>query len=554
MADEGVGIGQPGRRPDLLIGGVQLPVADVVGHGSGEQVGILQNNAQRAAQGVLPDIPHVDAVIGDGAGLNVIKPVDQVGNGGLSRAGGAHEGDLLAGLGKQGHVVEHRLFRVVAEVHMVKAHVAPQLRQGAVGLLPGPVAGAAVRLRQGVAVLQHPDQGGGAVVGFGVGVHHGENPLGAGHRRQKGIHLLADLAHRLGHLLDIQQIRAQRADVEHAGDGQQAAHTAGDGIVDAGEVAHGGHHGPGVGLGHGGGVPIGAVAGGELVQGLLLMVKDLDDLLTLDHLLNVAVEAAQGRLLLLEADAAAAAHALHHQEHQPQEHEGDQRQRPVQIHQHHHRAHEGQQVGHHAGEAVADHIGHGVHVVGEAAHQVAGLVGVEIPQGQGLEPVEQILPQGGHGPLGDADHQAGIGIGAPGGGQEHAAHGHQHPEQALEVPGHNVVQGGLEEVAAGHGAHGAEDQAHGHHDQRALVAADIGQELPHGAPEILGPLIAVAPAGTVTRTAGPRLILVFSHRWSLLPAGTCKPPDRCGWRPSAGHGCLRRKFCRRPAPRSDPHP
>ena len=166
--------------------------------------------------------------------MNVIKPVDQVGNGGLSRAGGAHEGDLLAGLGKQGHVVEHRLFRVVAEVHMVKAHVAPQLRQGAVGLLPGPVAGAAVRLRQGVAVLQHPDQGGGAVVGFGVGVHHGENPLGAGHRRQKGIHLLADLAHRLGHLLDIQQIRAQRADVEHAGDGQQAAYTAGDGIVDAG--------------------------------------------------------------------------------------------------------------------------------------------------------------------------------------------------------------------------------------------------------------------------------------------------------------------------------
>ena len=194
VADEGVGIGQPGRRPDLLIGGVQLPVADVVGHGSGEQVGILQNNAQRAAQGVLPDIPHVDAVIGDGAGLNVVKPVDEIGDGGLSRAGGAHKGDLLPRLCEQGHIVEHGFLRVIAEVHVLKPHVAPQLRQESRRTFFRPVAGAAVRLRQGVAVLQHPDQGGGAVVGFGVGVHHGENPLGAGHRRQKGIHLLADLA------------------------------------------------------------------------------------------------------------------------------------------------------------------------------------------------------------------------------------------------------------------------------------------------------------------------------------------------------------------------
>ena len=281
------------------------------------------------------------------------------------------------------------------------------------------------------------------------------------------------------------------------------------------------------------------------------MVKDLDNLLPLDHLLDVAVETAQGRLLLLEAGAAAAAHAFDHQEHQTQEHEGDEGQRPVQIHQHHHRAHEGQQVGHHAGEAVADHVGHGGHIVGEAAHQVAGLVGVEIPQGQGLELVEQVLPQGGHRPLGDAYHDPGIGIGAPGGHQEHPAHGHQHPEQALEVPGHNVVQGGLEEVAAGHGTHGAEQQADGHQYQQAIIAAHIVQQLLHRTPQGLGPLIAVAPA---VGAAGTDLLLAVSHRWSLLPAEIYRPPDRSDWWPSAGHGCLRRKFCRRPAPRSDPHP
>ena len=50
VADKGVGVGQPGRRADLLIGGVQLAVADVVGNGAGEQVGILQDDAQGPAQ------------------------------------------------------------------------------------------------------------------------------------------------------------------------------------------------------------------------------------------------------------------------------------------------------------------------------------------------------------------------------------------------------------------------------------------------------------------------------------------------------------------------
>ena len=189
VADKAVGVGQLRCGADLLIRGVQLAVADVVGHGSGEQMGILQHNAQRTAQGVLCDVLHVDAVVGDNALLHVVEAVDEVGDGGLARTGRAHKGDLLPGFGEQGHIVEHRLFPVVGEGHVVKAHVAPQLHQRAVRLLPGPVAGAAVRLRQGIAVLQHPDQGGGAVVGFGVGVHHGENPLGAGHRRQKASEL-----------------------------------------------------------------------------------------------------------------------------------------------------------------------------------------------------------------------------------------------------------------------------------------------------------------------------------------------------------------------------
>ena len=520
-------------------------------------MGVLQDDAQRLPQRVLADLPDVDAVVGDGSLLDVVEAVDEVGDGGLSGAGGTHEGDFLAGLGKEGDIVEHHLIRIVAEGDVVEAHVAPQLCQGAVGLLPCPVAGALGYLGEGIAVLLHPDDGGLALVLLRLGLHDGEDALGAGYGGQNGVHLLADLAHRLGHLLDVQQIGPQRADVEHAAHGKQSAYAAGDGVVDAGEVGGGGHHGPGVGLGRGGRRLIGIVAGRELVDGLLLVVEHLDDLLTLDHLLNVAVEVAQSGLLPLEADPAASTDDLHHQKHQTKEGEGDQSQRPVQIQQHPDGAQERQGVGQHIGEAVVDHFGHRVDVVGEAAHEVAGLVGVEVAQGEPLQLIEQILTQGGHRALGHPHHDAGVHIGAQSRQHEHQPHQHQQLQQTGEVAGEDVVvDGGLEEVAAGHGTHGAEQQADGHQHQQALIAAHIVQQLLHRTSQVLGPLIAVA-AGAVAGsagTAGRHGIFLFSHRCSPLPAETDRLPDRSDWTPSAVHGSPYRRSCRRPALRSRRRP
>src|SRR5699024_651659 len=139
--DETVGVGDPGRADDLLPDGVQLAEADVVGNGAGEQVGVLQHDAQRLPQRVLGDVPHVDAVVGDAAGVDVVKAVDEVGDGGLARAGGAHEGDLLAGLGVQADVLQDGAAFLVAKGDVVEPHVPPQRHQGAVRLLPGPAAG-----------------------------------------------------------------------------------------------------------------------------------------------------------------------------------------------------------------------------------------------------------------------------------------------------------------------------------------------------------------------------------------------------------------------------
>ena len=55
-ADEAVRAGQLGGGLHLLVGGVQAAVADVVRHGAGEEVGILEHHAQGPAQGVLLDL------------------------------------------------------------------------------------------------------------------------------------------------------------------------------------------------------------------------------------------------------------------------------------------------------------------------------------------------------------------------------------------------------------------------------------------------------------------------------------------------------------------
>ncbi len=49
-ADEGVRVGDPGRPLNFLLRGIQLAETDVVRHGAGEQMCILQDDTQRTAQ------------------------------------------------------------------------------------------------------------------------------------------------------------------------------------------------------------------------------------------------------------------------------------------------------------------------------------------------------------------------------------------------------------------------------------------------------------------------------------------------------------------------
>ena len=117
-ADEAVGVDEAGGRlhPGVVHLGVAQP--DVVAHGAGEDVKILEHDAQTPADVVRAEPAHVDPIEQDLAVLEVVEAAEQPRQGRLAGSGRSHDGELLARLDAETHVVEHRLGLVVAEAHV----------------------------------------------------------------------------------------------------------------------------------------------------------------------------------------------------------------------------------------------------------------------------------------------------------------------------------------------------------------------------------------------------------------------------------------------------
>lgn len=122
----------------------------------------------------------------------------------------------------------------------------------------------------------------------------------------------------------------------------------------------------------------------QLRLALLLVAKNLDDLLTVDHLLNIAVEIGQCRLLRHEVAADAAGELAH--EHENERHDGahDQRQPDADVqHAEKHcrkREHGRYELGH----GLRDHLAQRIGIIRIQAHDIAVRMRVKIADGQTL--------------------------------------------------------------------------------------------------------------------------------------------------------------------------
>ena len=102
LLDGGVDPSQIGGLADLIKGGSRVAHAQVVQQAAAEQNGFLRYHAKVAAQLVGAQVAHVNAVQLNAAAAGDVKAQQQLGQGALATAAGAHDGNRRAGL--QGEV------------------------------------------------------------------------------------------------------------------------------------------------------------------------------------------------------------------------------------------------------------------------------------------------------------------------------------------------------------------------------------------------------------------------------------------------------------------
>ena len=117
------------RLDDLLVGGVDAPVADVFQNAAGKEEHVLLHDADVLPQRTHRHLPRVHAVDGDRPAALLIKPRQQVAERGLSAAARADQREGRPRGDIEVHVRKHALPALVGKRHVVKADVAAHVSQ-----------------------------------------------------------------------------------------------------------------------------------------------------------------------------------------------------------------------------------------------------------------------------------------------------------------------------------------------------------------------------------------------------------------------------------------
>ena len=415
--DKLIGVGQLGGCNAFLIGSIQLAVADIFHHSAGKQMGVLQHNAKASAQIGLFDLLNVNAIIQDRALLNIVKTIDQVGNGGFACARAAYKGDFLAGLGKNVNIMQNGFFRRIAKIHPVEAHISGQrhIAHAAIGivLLPCPVVGFLLAFGHAAVCIQlHIAQLHRALVLLGLFVQQIENTLGARQCHNNAVDLLRHLTNGLVEAAVILQKagKAAQRKAADAVDGQHCARHGADHIAQIAKVHVDGAQHIAVAVGFVGTFVQLLVERIKVFNAFLLVAEHLDHLLPFDHFFDIAVQLAQILLLLDKVIARAAGQQLgapHHAEHDAQVQDGERDAENDHAYQN---ADNGERAGKHLRQALAQQLAKRIHIVGVQRHHLAVGVCVKIRNGQRLHVRKHTVTNRFQRALAHIDHDAVIGI------------------------------------------------------------------------------------------------------------------------------------------------
>ena len=380
--------------------------------------------------------------------------------------------------------------RVVAEVHIEEAHVAAQLCEGGravlVRVLPRPDAGFSLGFDQlAFLVVAGVDEGYIAVISLRLLVHQLEDTLRACKRHDDRVELLRNLSDRHGERLGQLEEGRDNADrdavADDAGQRQRTADHRHEHVQQVADVAHDRHEDIREGVRVAGRLTQLIVQLVKLLLALVLVAEYLDDLLAVDHFLDVAVDLAERGLLREEVACGLAADILDDNEHDRHAEQNENRQPDV-GHDH---ADEHRDDGHggreHLRDRLAEHLLERIGIVRKVAHEVAVGVGVEIADGERLHMLKHIVAHALEHALRNADHQPVIKESRCDADEVNARHRHQRMDKLgehrrrLKQQRRNVI---VDEVAEEHRAGNVRYRRENNADQHdtelnAVSPADI---------------------------------------------------------------------------------
>ena len=414
------------------------------------------------------------AVQGDGAGIDIVEPHEQLDHGGLTGTGGANDGDLLAGLHLTAEIVDDGLFGHITEPDMVK---------GDLTIDAGRVCPAG---RVGQLIL------------FGL-VQELEHALGSGGHALQHVGHLCQLLDGLGEIADILDKSLDIADGDDAVGGKDAANDGNSHIAQIAHKVHNGLHQAGEELALPGGFKQLVVGGVEVLQHGSLPVEGLDDVVAGVDLLHLTVHNAQGGLLGLEVFLAEPDHQHHQYQRDGQDEQCDQGHFGADGQHHDQHADHGGNAGDELGHALVQALAQGVHIVGDAGEHLADRPLFKVGQRQAVDLLADLAAEIIADLLGKAGHQPALNEAECRGAEVHGQQGEQDLADVGKVDAADPPQLGDPAGGKGRGGlgqnfgacdieDGGKDGKDHHNDEGELILAQCAEELPQSALEILGAL------------------------------------------------------------------
>ena len=272
-------------------------------------------------------------------------------------------------------------------------------------------------LQSAVCFFLRIDQRDVSVVGFRLFIQQCENTVRAGETHNHHVDLVGNLADGtcklLGHVQEGNhdadaECQAGNADIGSSCQQQAAADQSHDYVNDVSDVAEQRHQNVGISVCLFGILKQFIIYLIKISLGAFLMAENLDDLLTVHHLLYKAFRAGDGNLLLKEVAGGMSADVPGDKGHDHHAADNYQREPEAVIQHDAENADQGDCGNHQLRETLADHLTQRINIIGIKAHDIAVIMRIKIADGQILHVIEHLFTELCQRSLGDDSHQLSI--------------------------------------------------------------------------------------------------------------------------------------------------